>query len=99
MWPKVHADPVDFPEDMEAAKIKGMQFRSEYDKDVQFVLARTNHHVHLATKKGRVPLSACRAKRKNKTLECKQLFRKVEIRRATVVDWQTSCLCVGAEAA
>ena len=34
---KVLADPVDYSEDMEAAKIEGIQFRSTYDKDIQFV--------------------------------------------------------------
>ena len=68
MWHKVAATLVDYSEDMEAAKIEGMQFRSAYDKDVQFVLARTNHHVRLPTKKGRVPLFACRAKGRRKTL-------------------------------
>ena len=62
MWDKVAAAPADYSEDVAAADIEGRQFRSTYDKDVQLVMARPNHHVHLPTKKGRVPLSACRAK-------------------------------------
>ena len=85
MWHKVVAAPIDDPEDVALAELEGCKFRSAYDKGLQFIMARTNHHVHLPTKKGRVPLFVCRAKGKKKTPECKHLFPKAEIRRATVV--------------
>ena len=62
VWHKVDADLAKYTENMAQAKTEGALFKSTYEKDVQFVMARTNHHVHSPTKKGRLPLAACRAK-------------------------------------
>ena len=64
VWHKRVAAPADYIEDMESAHEDGKRYKIAYEKDVQFVLARTNHHVRLQTKKGRMPFSACRAKGK-----------------------------------
>ena len=45
---------IEYAERLEIAKDEGTHFRARYDKDVRFVLARTNHHVHLPSKKGRM---------------------------------------------
>ena len=68
-----------YPERMQVAKVS-----AKYDRDARFVLARTNHHVQLPTKKSRMPLSARRLKGK-KTLEHKHLFPKRTVDKATVV--------------
>ena len=52
-------------------------WKDHYEKDAQFVLSRTNHHMHLRVKKGneviRVPLAACKPKNKSDCV-CKHGF-------------------------
>ena len=47
---------IEYAERLEIATDEGTHLRARYDKDVRFVLGRTNHHqVHLPSKKGRMP--------------------------------------------
>jgi hypothetical protein len=64
-----------------AIEEEGALFRAEYLKDAQYVFSRVQHHVHLKTKEGYVPLSYCaRKERKSRnqkiksTGKCKQDF-------------------------
>ena len=66
VWHNVATAPASYTDRMAQTKTEGAQFVSAYEKDVQFGLARRNHHVHLQTKKGRVPLSVCRPNEKQK---------------------------------
>ena len=51
---------------LQEAIVEGHAWKAKYFHDAQFVLSRTNHHVHTAVKKGdeivRVPLAACKKK-------------------------------------
>ena len=38
---------IEYAEHLEIVKDEVGHFRARYDKDVRFVLVRTNHHVHL----------------------------------------------------
>jgi hypothetical protein len=56
-------------------------YKKLYNSSGQFVLSRTNHHIHLKDSKTgeRVPLNACIAKKqkKKKIKECKHGFHPV----------------------
>ena len=51
----------------------GTRFLETYMKDSQFVLSRTNHHIHPVNEKTgeREPLTSCKPKGKHKCAECK----------------------------
>ena len=61
-------------------------WKKKYESDAQFVLSRTNHHMHVRVKKGdeivRVPLAACKPKNKSDVVckhglpMCKQLNKR-----------------------
>ena len=56
LWGKPSSSQIEYPEHMEAAKDEGKRSCVKLYSHVRFVLARKNHHVHLPTKKGRIPL-------------------------------------------
>ena len=52
---------------LEQLEKEGHGFRTKYFADAQFVFSRVQHHVHLKTKHGYVPLKACAKKTKKKS--------------------------------
>ena len=78
-----------FPDRVARAKAEGAVFKAAYLEDVQFVLSRTNHHHHRLTKKGLVPLTACKAKGKKSGNVCKHEFPK---EKQVTTDVKVICL-------
>ena len=82
------ADHMDF---LEHALIDASEFKEKFEKDVQYVFSRVQHHWHQLRDGKRVPLNYCAMKKKGKKHLCKSDFplTKKCMSRAKVV-----CPCV-----
>ena len=75
---KMEISAVKDEEEYASLLVDGAAFKQQYLADAQRMFSRVQHHMHKRTKKGMVPLQACKRKgtKKKNCLTCKTDFPK-----------------------